>query len=169
MQNHSWYSAVPYMGAYQYGYPTVPISYWGMQPYHNPYESPGFTDEIDRNAQDVNRVMNILHTQHQNLYQELIHLGMDRRLINYLFRSIVSFVDETYDRYTGTIEQKIAQAGRALRRRDPWIFDIMNIYSVSPAAQARILDTILRVSFRNLRQGPGHPPGPVPPMPPMPR
>lgn len=166
MQNDFWYSSVPYMGPFQYVYHTAPYPYGGMQPYYNLYnESAELTDEAGRNIQDVNRVMTILRTQHQHLYQELARHGMDIRLINYLFFSIVSFVDETYDRYTGTLEQKITQAERALRRRNPWIFDIMNVYAVSPASQARIVNMVLRVSFQNLR----HFPAPMPPPHPTPR
>ncbi|BAU27404.1 hypothetical protein DFP93_102350 [Aneurinibacillus soli] len=152
---------------YTYGYAAYP-SYAGWE---YPYGERAYSEseEEDRNTQDVTRVMNILHTHYGHLYQELTRLGMDYRLVNYLFRSIVVFVDETYDRYTGTIDQKITQAERALRRQRAWIFDIMSLYAVSPATQARVLDTILRVSFQFLRpapgpgHGPGHPgPGPMP-------
>ncbi|CAM3740675.1 hypothetical protein [Mesobacillus zeae] len=144
--------------------PSAPNPYLLTTPYAvphvGPYEQfetyPGANDfsyEMDsfRTAVDVNRVMRILNQQHRNLYREIERGGMERKLSEYLFRSMVTYVDENFNRFTGNIEQKIAQASRQLSRRHPWIFDIMRIYNVSPASQNRIVDGVLRVAFRNLR------------------
>lgn len=141
---------------YTYGYVAYPSPYAGWEyPYGERVD--GEFEEEERTPQDVTRVMNILHAHYGHLYQELTRLGMDYRLVNYLFRSIVMFVDETYDQYTGTLDQRVTQAERALRRQRAWIFEIMNLYGAAPATQGRVVDTILRVSFQSLR--PAHVPG----------
>jgi hypothetical protein len=97
--------------------------------------------------------MKILKRQYQSIYRDAQRGGMDSKLTEYLFRSIVRFVDDNYNNYSGSINERVEKAARQLKKRDPWIFELFNLYSVSPASQVRITNTILTVSFENLRRG----------------
>ena len=110
-------------------------------------------EEEVRSTRDVDRVMKILKRQYQSIYRDAQRGGMDSKLTEYLFRSIVRFVDDNYNNYSGSINERVEKAARQLKKRDPWIFELFNLYSVSPASQVRITNTILTVSFENLRRG----------------
>ncbi|MEH7474226.1 hypothetical protein V7158_21120, partial [Priestia megaterium] len=110
-------------------------------------------EEEVRSTRDVDRVMKILKRQYQSIYRDAQRGGMDSKLTEYLFRSIVRFVDDNYNSYSGSINERVEKAARQLKKRDPWIFELFNLYSVSPASQVRITNTILTVSFENLRRG----------------
>ncbi|MFC3884146.1 hypothetical protein ACFOU2_11845 [Bacillus songklensis] len=165
MQYNQWFN--PHMGManppiYQNLYTARAVypSFYGQPNGYVQQAYDGFEyydEETMRTPEDVNRVMRVLNQQYGTIYTEIQRGGMDRKLADYLFRSTVTFADENYNNYTGNIDQKIEQASRQLQRREPWIFDIMRIYSVSPASQIRIVNTVLRASFENLR------PAPLPP------
>lgn len=145
----------PYMPRYYH--PVVPTT---NENYLEPYRYnedlfsyiPHEENEV-RSTRDVDRVMKILKRQYQSIYRDAQRGGMDSKLTEYLFRSIVRFVDDNYSNYSGSINERVEKAARQLKKRDPWIFELFNLYSASPASQARIINTILTVSFENLRRG----------------
>lgn len=144
------------MPQYTYAVPTINTSY--EEPYRydeSQYAYLPHQAEFIRATKDVDRVMKILKRQYRSIYREAQRGGMDDKLTEYLFRSIVRFVDDNYSSFTGTINQKVEKAYRQLQRKEPWIFEIMTLYSVSPASQARITTTVLTVAFEHLRKNPG--------------
>ncbi|MFP7735020.1 hypothetical protein ACLHDF_16695 [Priestia aryabhattai] len=110
-------------------------------------------EEEVRPTRDVDRVMKILKRQYQSIYKDAQRGGMDSKLTEYLFRSIVRFVDDNYSSYSGSINERVEKAAQQLKKCEPWIFELFNLYRVSPASQVRITNTILTVSFENLRRG----------------
>lgn len=145
----------PYMPRYYH--PVVPTTNENyLEPYR--YNEDLFSyilheEEEVRSTRDVDRVMKILKRQYQSVYRDAQRGGMDSKLTEYLFRSIVRFVDDNYNNYSGSINERVEKAARQLKKRDPWIFELFNLYSVSPVSQVRITNTILTVSFENLRRG----------------
>ena len=128
------------------------------------------SEDYTRARADIDRVMRMLQTQLANEYNTIIRAGLDRRLLNYMVETIVTYVDRNYYKYRGTMQQKIQAAGADIRRDIPWMFRIMQLYGISPATLMRFVNSILRISFENLRRpAPMPPKPPTPPRPPRPR
>lgn len=124
-------------------------------------------DEFEemRAPQDVERVIRQINQRAAREINEIVRIGMDRKLLDYLIRSMVIYIDRNYNRYQGNRQQKIQMAERDLRRNLPWVFDIMNLYSVSPATQARLVNIVVTTSIDGLRRPPVPPTPPPTPMP----
>lgn len=108
-------------------------------------------ESINRNQQDVNRVMQLMNTKYEFLYAELQRRGINRSLSRYIFRTILSFIDENYYKYSGTQEQKITSVVNDLRRQLPWVFYTMRSYGVPVQRVNQILRTIAAFALMNLR------------------
>ncbi|MDP4088796.1 MAG: hypothetical protein Q8930_05935, partial [Bacillota bacterium] len=73
---------------------------------------------------------------------------------------MVSLIDRNFNRYRGTLEQRVQEAEQDIRRDLHWIFDIFRTLGVSPATSGRLTDTVVRASIRNLRPAAATPPAP---------
>lgn len=128
------------------------------------------TEDYTRARADIERVMRIIQMQLAADYNTIVRAGIDRRLLNYMVETIVTYIDRNYYKYRGTIQQKVQSAAADIRRDIPWIFRIMQLYGIAPATISRFINSVLRISFENLRRPAQTPPRPpVPPRPPMPR
>ncbi|TYR80807.1 hypothetical protein FZC66_10625 [Priestia megaterium] len=149
---------VPNYQTSQYYYPVAPTtndSY--LEPYRyneSIFSYVQYDEEFERPTRDVDRVMKILRRQYPNIYREAQRDGMDGKLTEYLFRSMVRFVDGHYDNFTGSINERVERAAHQLKRRNPWIFEVMSLYNVSPVSRVRITNTVLTVAFESLRRTP---------------
>jgi hypothetical protein len=110
------------------------------------------SEDEGRSQVDVDRVVGILNRVARNDIRELEKIGIDRRLLNYFIRTAVGYIDRNYNRYNGTIEQKINTVAGDLRRDLNWMFEIMQIFGAPLATVTRLIDGTARVSFQNLRQ-----------------
>lgn len=146
--------------------------YWQRSPYepfvpeeefYNNDES--FYDEVceeenvnnTRSPKDVERVIKIISKDARNEINELIKIGIDKRLLDHLIKRMVTYIDNNYNRYTGKFEKKLEMAVSDLRRSLPWIFEILQVFSASPATIVRLIDKIASSALKNLK------PMPVPP------
>jgi hypothetical protein len=175
MQNDNWYTQWPkVVSPYSNNFTEEQNPYGYFYPMYNGFyrfqeedegadslfatvDTEQTSDELDRAPQDVNRVMRIIYRSAAREIAEIIRAGMDRRLLDYLIRSMVTFIDRNYDRYRGTLQQKVQAATRDIRRELYWIFDIMRIFGISPATQARLTNSVVTISFQNLRTAPPPP------------
>lgn len=112
------------------------------------------TRSEERAPQDVNRVIIDLERRFGNIYRELQSAGIDRRLVRFLVRKIVEYVDRNFNKYTGTVERKTNALIRDLRRDNPCIFEIMNVFGINPNRVNNIMRTIIAFAFDNLRRKP---------------
>jgi hypothetical protein len=117
-------------------------------------------EDMNRTVQDVNRVMGLINSRFEFLYAELQRRGINRNLTRYIFRTIVSFADTNYTKYTGTPEQKTTALLNDLRRQFPWIFFTMRAYGVPVIRVNQILRTISAFALSNLRAA-APPPGDI--------
>lgn len=123
-----------------------------------------FFEDAPRSVQDVNRVVNAFEIRFRNLIDELQRAGIDRRLLRFLIRTVVAYIDDNFNRYRGTLERKINAAIRDIRLQLPWIISILRVFGVLPRRIVEILREIVSFAFQNLRR-----PMPVPAPPPTPR
>jgi hypothetical protein len=120
----------------------------------------------DRTPRGVERVVRKVEKDTRNELKELERIGITPGLSNYLITSMVSYMDRNYNRYKGSLDQKVQAAHRDLRRDLYWIFDILRVMSASPSTISRLIETVVKVSLKHL--SPTHITPPVPP-PHMPR
>lgn len=121
--------------------------------------------EETRNRRDVERVVAIIKREATNDLRELERIGINRRLLDYLITSVVTYLDRNYEKYRrGPLDQRVQAAERDIRRELPWVFDIFQVLSASPATIGRLANKVVRIALRNLRPAP-----PVTTPPPMPR
>lgn len=121
-----------------------------------------------RNKNDVNRVVGSIERKLRPVYDEIVRVGVGRKLLDYMVYTIVTYIDKNYNKYKGNIDMKVKKAEADIRVRYPFIYDLLRIYSVSPATQMRLIDGVIRTSFEELRRIPPKP-APPPPPGPMPR
>jgi hypothetical protein len=120
------------------------------------------TEEQIRTPQDVDRVMGIINQELAGPISEIQRIGVDQRLIRYLVRAVVSYIDTNFNRFTGSMDQRLDSVLREVRRQLPWVLEIMQVFGVSPATETRILTEIARVALENLRTQPMQPPVAMP-------
>lgn len=106
----------------------------------------------ERSALDVDRVMSLIEPRHKSMFDQLERVGIKRVFTRYMLRNVVMFVDTNYDKYPGTIQQKVTAALNDLRRQYPWIFFVMRAYGVPVATVNQVVRGILVYSFQNLRK-----------------
>lgn len=106
----------------------------------------------ERSAADVDRVMASIEPRQRALFDQLERLGIRRTLSRYMVRNIVMFVDTNYNKYRGTIQQKVTASLNDLRRQYPWIFFVMRAYGVPAGTINQAVRSILTYSFQNLRR-----------------
>lgn len=127
-------------------------------------EIEAYTLEDNYRAQsDIDRVIKLINRESQNQINELERIGIDKRLISYIIKTMVTYIDKNYNKYKGTFEQKVEIAVRDIRKDLHWIFEILQVFSASPATIARLTDIVVRTSLKKLRpENPIQPPGPMP-------
>lgn len=150
--------------------------YWQKSPCEHFDQENGFHDQENdfyddiqeeelinnrRSPKDVERVIKIINKEAKNDISELIKIGIDKRLLDYLIKKMVIHIDNNYNRYTGKFDKKLEMAVADLRRSLPWIFEILQVFSASPATIVRLTDKVASISLKNLK--------PIPPPPPMTR
>ena len=139
-----------------------------VQNYYNYCEQMNRDLDYERTPRDVERVVRMIEKDAKSEIKELERIGINQRLLIYLITSMVSYIDRNYNRYKGPFEQRVRAVEQDLRRDLYWVFDIFRVMSASPATVARLTDTVIRTSLKNLRPLPPAPPVPPPPVP-MPR
>lgn len=125
------------------------------------YDDMDYFEDAPRSVQDVNRVVNAFEARFRNLISELQRAGIDRRLIRFLIRTVVAYIDDNFNRYRGTLDRKTNAAIRDIRLQLPWIISIFRVFGILPRRIIEILRDILSFAFQNLR-GPIPMPAPTP-------
>lgn len=111
----------------------------------------------DRASQDVTRVIGYIEQRVSQEIGEIVRIGMDRKLLDYLIRTMVQYIDKNYDRYQGLVPRRVEMALFDMKRDLGWVFDIMRIYHVSSSTENRLLDKLARAAVQDLRQHPTMP------------
>lgn len=145
MQYFDWNKQCPYAMFYNYGYPTD----YG----HNNYSMP-WSDDLEglsRAQRDIERVLPLIFQGSANEINQAIALGMNPRLIAYLIREMVSYIDRNYDQYDKSASYNITAAAEGIKTELYWILNIFRIFGVPFDVQIRLLNNAVITSMRNLR------------------
>ncbi|UOQ92354.1 DUF346 domain-containing protein [Halobacillus shinanisalinarum] len=109
-----------------------------------------------RQRPNVQEVMQILRTQHNNLYAQLEQAGMNRGIIDYVFSLAVSFTLNQ-----ANTNQTASQIYNQFQNRVPWLNFFFRQYNISPNVTQQILTRVIQITLDAIGNGGGQPqPGP---------
>jgi hypothetical protein len=100
---------------------------------------------------DMERVLEVIRRESRYEIRDFERMGIDRRLLNYLVKSMVSYIDKNYIRYKGTFNQKVNETIRDLKIDLIWVFEILQTLEISQVTINRLVDKTARISILNLR------------------
>lgn len=106
-------------------------------------EEEDYYDEMMRQPQEINEIMNRINTRLGYLFTELARYRMNRNTARYLFRVIASYVINNASRFTGTLEQRTGAMLADFRRRHPWVFFIMRSFGIPARRVEEIVRTVI--------------------------
>lgn len=115
-------------------------------------ESEEMMKKLDQRQNDITRTVEILNQRALREFDEITRVGMDRKLLDYINRTLIQYIDKNYDRYQGTISRKTELSIFDIKRDLIWVFDILRIYNISPSTESRLLDKASRIALQNLRE-----------------
>ncbi|MGM8366655.1 hypothetical protein ACLIBG_14460 [Virgibacillus sp. W0181] len=123
---------------YQYPYyvPYVPVNY-----YPHPYMG-----METRQQPSVQEIMQVLRSQHNNLYTELQQAGMNRQLVDYMYYFVV-----TYTLNQANSDVTASQLYRQLQNQVPWFNFLFNQFNISQNMTNRILTKVIEITLRLIR------------------
>ncbi|HHW68652.1 MAG TPA: sialidase, partial [Epulopiscium sp.] len=126
--------------------------------YHeNLYESSSDSFEeamMRQRPQDINRIMALVNRQFENYYIELQSYGVPRIVTSNIFRSIVAYVLENENKYTGNLDQRTNALFNAYLRDNVIIFIILRGYGVPSNRINQMIRTIIRFVLENIGEQP---------------
>ena len=133
-----------------YRYPYQPPQY-GPGYYH--YQQP--PQSFYRNGRQqptVPGMMQILRTQHNNLYNQLEQAGMNRAVIDYIFSLLVGFTLNQ-----ANTNQSAAQIYHAFQRQVPWLGLLLRQMNVPQNVADRVFTRVIQLTLNEMGQGGGQP------------
>ncbi|MBM7687161.1 hypothetical protein [Defluviitalea raffinosedens] len=126
--------------------------------YHeNLYESSSDSFEeamMRQRPQDINRIMALVNRQFENYYIELQSYGVPRIVTSNIFRSIVAYVLENENKYTGNLDQRTNALFNAYLRDNVIVFIILRGYGVPSNRINQMIRTIIRFVLENIGEQP---------------
>ncbi|GIM28382.1 hypothetical protein CPJCM30710_10480 [Clostridium polyendosporum] len=175
MQNHNGFYQCPYaMWPYYYNYPIAPT-----YRYHQPVRSEFYRQMEDqkeetpidsdmnyilknetRPKEDVDRVIELIETRLRDEYVEITASGLDEKLLRYLVKTIVEYIDENYDKYNEerSTNGKVVTIINDLRNKLPWIFEILKLFGVVLTTITNFISRVVLITFENIKSKlPTHP------------
>ncbi|HHY73210.1 MAG TPA: hypothetical protein GX497_08280 [Bacillus bacterium] len=124
-----------------YSYQPVPYNQYQID-YHYYY----------RQQQDVvNRIYSAFRGEHPDLINELETSGMDGELITYINRSVIQYTLTNANQYTGTLLNRTNSLYENMLKQIPWLTYLFRAYRLSANQMRRILRTVIRFTFLQLR------------------
>ena len=106
---------------------------------------------LSRAQRDIERVIPIALQNAANEVNQMIALGIPPRLISYLVREMVEYIDFNYSKYDKSASYNITQASEDIKTKLNWIFNILRIYGVPFEVQKTFLNTVVITAIKNLR------------------
>ena len=107
--------------------------------------------------QDVNRIMVLINREFSRYYLELQQYGVPLMVTNNIFRSIVIYVLQNEEKYSGTTAQKTNQLSNALRQDLSILFYILRGYGVPNYRINQIFRDIIYFTLENIKKYPAPP------------
>lgn len=156
MKYYNWYNQCPYFGQYsRFNYPAAqsPYSYFEEFEQDEMDTAVEIEDSMDRAQRDIERVIGIAEQTLANEINQVVASGMNRNVVLYFIREIVTFMDRNYDKYNYSLSNDITSASDDIKYQYYWMFNIMRIFGVPFEQQVRLLDYTVRLAFQNLRPG----------------
>ena len=132
-------------GMCMYRDPNQPHYYYYQQP-----PQPFYRHE--RQQPNVPGMMQILRTQHNNLYNQLEQAGMNRAIIDYIFSLLVGFTLNQ-----ANTNQTAAQIYQAFQRQVPWLGLLLRQMNVPQNVADRVFTRVIQLTLNELGQGGGQP------------
>lgn len=108
----------------------------------------------DSSMQHVTIVIETVMKRAAQEIDEIKRVGMDTKLLDYLIRTMVQYINKNSDRYQGSIQRKAEMAIFDMKRDLGWAFDLMRIYNISFATENRLLDKLAKAAVQDLQPGP---------------
>ena len=133
-----------------YRYPYQPPQY-GPGYYHHQQPPQSFYWN-GRQQPTVQGMMQILRTQHNNLYNQLEQAGMNRAVIDYIFSLLVGFTLNQ-----ANTNQSAAQIYHAFQRQVPWLGLLLLQMNVPQNVADRVFTRVIQLTLNEMGQGGGQP------------
>lgn len=156
MKYYNWYNQCPYFTQYsRSNYPVAESPYRYYEEFEqDEMEAEGGTeDSMDRVQRDIERVIGIVEQTLANEINQLVASGMNRNVVLYFIREIVTFMDRNYNKYNYSLSNDITSASDDIKYQYYWMLNIMRIFGVPFEQQVRLIDQTVRLAFLNLRPG----------------
>ena len=106
----------------------------------------------ERQQPTVPGMMQILRTQHNNLYNQLEQAGMNRAIIDYIFSLLVGFTLNQ-----ANTNQTAAQIYQAFQRQVPWLGLLLRQMNVPQNVADRVFTRVIQLTLNEMGQGGGQP------------
>ena len=129
-----------------YRYPYQPPHYDPNYHYHQ--QAPRSFYWNGRQQPSVQGMMQILRTQHNNLYNQLEQAGMNRAIIDYIFSLLVGFTLNQ-----ANTNQSAAQIYQAFQRQVPWLGLLLRQMNVPQNVADRIFTRVIQLTLNEMGQG----------------
>lgn len=111
-------------------------------------------NNMTRGSKDVTMVVHDFRKKHHNIYDELEDFGLDKKIIDYLVKTMFMHVHKNHHKYRGNTRRKANIASRDISLLCPWIFDIMAALKIPSKKVVDITIIIVSYSFDNLADMP---------------
>ena len=102
--------------------------------------------------QEINRIMALIDRQFANFYAELQNFGVPRVVTTNIFRSIVAYVLENENRYTGNLQQRTNALFNAYLRDNAFVPIILRGYGVPNNRIHQMIRAIIRFVLENIEE-----------------
>jgi hypothetical protein len=133
--------------------PGILTSKFNEQYYPLTYEVSKNTN-MTRGSKDVNMIVHDFRKKHHNIYDELEDFGLDKKIIDYLVKTMFMHVHKHHHKYSGNTRRKANIASRDISLLCPWIFDIMAALDIPGKKVVDITIIIVSYGFDNLEDMP---------------
>ncbi len=101
---------------------------------------------------DLNAILNLIEDQHGYIFADLQRFGIPRNLARVLIRNIVDFVLQNEGNYAGSLQQRLNQINRDMRRSNI-LFPILRIYDRNIVGRFNtFLRDIIEIALNYLEQ-----------------
>jgi hypothetical protein len=122
------------------------------------YEDLYFEDEDEADGyegmrqrpQDINRIMSLINRRFAGHYTELQRFGIRPADTRNIFRNTVIYVLRNANNYSGTVVQRTNALLNALRRDNPYPFNLLRRRGVPAARINQIMQDIIRFTLENI-------------------
>ena len=129
---------------YRYPYQAFPAV-----PFH--YPQPNMHMRQQPTEQEI---MQVLRTQHNNLYSQLEQAGMARGIVDYVFSLVVGFTLNQ-----ANTNQSADQIYRQFQQQIPWLNLLFRRFNVPQNLADRVLVRVIQITLNQLDNGGGEQPG----------